>query len=411
MKVLWLTPELPYWPRGSGGSTRQFQLIRRLVERGHDVHVVAPVHPSQRDGVASLTATGATLSAALRPDSRLRETARALARRPALAPTAVRLPLNAWQVEVFWTRLRPLALRALGEQRPDVVLVEHDWAARWIRDLPLDGIPTVLGLENLSWVFHAKRAASETGRVGRAIHGLDARRFAAFDRRELARYDLLLTMSELDRERLAAITDRPDVVIPNGVDTTALVPGPPVAAPVALFTGTFAYGPNLEALRWLLADVWPRIRAAVPDAELLVVGRGVPGDVAAAAPPEVTIAGWVAEMQPWFDRARAVLVPVLSGAGTRLKVLDGLASGRPVVSTTMGAEGIALTDGRDALLADGPEAFAGAAARVLEDDALAGATGAAGRELAERRYDWGAIGDRLADALTELAQRGDGGGA
>jgi polysaccharide biosynthesis protein PslH len=99
-----------------------------------------------------------------------------------------------------------------------------------------------------------------------------------------------------------------------------------------------------------------------------------------------------------------VLVPMRSGGGTRLKVLDALASGRPLVSTTMGAEGIELTDGRDALLADEPGAFAGAAARVLGgDDALAARLGAAGRRLAEDTYDWRAIGARLAAALDGLA--------
>ena len=107
-------------------------------------------------------------------------------------------------------------------------------------------------------------------------------------------------------------------------------------------------------------------------------------------------------MQPWFDRARAVLVPMRSGGGTRLKVLDGLASGRPLISTTMGAEGIAITSGENALLKDTAEDFAQAVARTLGDDELAGRLGAAGRALAEQEYDWRAIGGRYAAMLEAL---------
>jgi polysaccharide biosynthesis protein PslH len=402
VRVLWLTPELPHWPGGSGGATRQFKLVEQLVARGDEVHVVAPVHRDQRDGARALQAAGVTLHGVDRPASRARETAAALRRRPALAADAARMPLLAWQVEVFWTALRPIALRELARLRPDVVHVEHDWAARWAAGLPR-AQPWVCGLENLSWRYYERRAAAAAG-LARLGHRIEARRFAAFDRRHLAAYDLLLTMSRLDDDLLRAVSDVPSVVIPNGVDTRALLARPLPGEPVALFTGSFGYPPNAEALAWLLTEIWPRIVARVPAARLHVVGRDVPGAVAALAGDSVTLAGWVPEMQPWFDGARVVLVPMRSGGGTRLKVLDALASGRPLVSTTMGAEGIELTDGRDALLADEPGAFAGAAARVLGgDDPLAARLGAAGRRLAEDTYDWRAIGARLAAALDGLA--------
>jgi glycosyltransferase involved in cell wall biosynthesis len=406
VRLLWLTPELPHWPGGSGGATRQFKLIEQLVARGDEVHVVAPVHPGQRDGARGLAAAGATLHAVHRPAGRAGEAAGALLRRPALALDALRLPILAWQVEVFWTSLRPIARRLLAAERFDVVHVEHDWAARWAADLP-PGPPLVCGLENLSWRYYERRAEAAGG-VAALGHRLEARRFATFDRRRLAAYDLLLTMSRLDDRLLRAVSDVPSAVVPNGVDTSALLARPLPAEPVALFTGTFGYPPNAEALVWLLRELWPQIRARVPAARLLVVGRDVPAPLAAPADDSVTLAGWVPEMQPWFDRARAVLVPMRSGGGTRLKVLDALASGRPLVSTTMGAEGVEVSDGRDALLADDADGFAAAAARVLAgDDALAQRLGAAGRRLAEETYDWRAIGARLGAELDRLVARSD----
>jgi glycosyltransferase involved in cell wall biosynthesis len=379
MRVLWLTPELPYWPGGSGGSTRQFMLIRELIARGHDVDVVAPIHHAQDP--ASLTALGAKLFATERPRSRIAETAAAVAKRPRLMVEALSLPVMAWQVEVFWTHLRERMRHAVTEHMPDVILIEHDWAARWHDDLPA-GVPTALALENLSDHYYARRG----------MH-LEARRFARFDRRYLPRYDALLTMSEEDNAIVGGH------VVPNGVDTTALHATPLPPEPTAIFTGTFSYPPNADALDWLLQEIWPKVRAELSDARLLVVGRDAPPISSAG----VEVAANVPDMQPWFDRVRAVLVPMRSGAGTRLKVLDGLASGRALVTTTMGAEGIAITPGSDALVADDPAAFAAATVRALNEPGLAEQLGASGRTLAETTYDWRQIGARLEQILTTLA--------
>jgi len=396
MRILWLTPELPYWPGGSGGSTRQFMLIRELLARGHTVDVVAPIAPAQ--DAASLRALGATLYAVNRPQSRVSETAHAIRSRPGLLADAMRMPVLAWQVEVFWTTLHARMREAVDTHMPDVILVEHDWAARWHDDLPAQ-IPTALALENLSWRYYEQRAAAASGLKAAALR-VEARRFERFDRATLDRYDALLAVSDDDARTVPLISSTPTTVIANGVDTTALTPTPLPEEPVALFTGTFGYPPNAEGLTWLLTEIWPHVRRQVPTAQLLVVGKDPP---AGSGGPGVELAGWVPAMQPWFDRARAVLVPIRSGAGTRLKVLDGLASGRALVSTAMGAEGVAIIPGEHGLIADDAQTFANAVVDVLRDDALAQHLGTTGRALAETVYDWREIGGRLEAVLAELA--------
>jgi glycosyltransferase involved in cell wall biosynthesis len=403
MRVLHVTPELPFFPGGSGGSTRQFMLLADLVRRGHEVDVVAPVAPEQRDGAATLGAAGITLHAAHRPDSRIAETGRALLRSPSLVLDAVRLPLLAWQVEVFWRSLQAPLREAVLTHVPDVIAVEHDWAARWRLDLPA-GIPLALTLENLSWHYYERRATAAGGTVSRALLTNEARRFARFDARHFDDYDVLLAMSERDRDEVAAMSTTRCEVIANGVDTRAIGAGDPAGRdPVAVFVGSFAYPPNAEALAWLLEDLWPRVLGGRPDARLVVVGRDVPPRLQEGAPAGVTFAGFVPEMSAVYDEARAVLCPMRSGGGTRLKVLEGLATGLPLVSTTMGAEGVAVTDGADVLLADEPQAFADTVVRVLGDDALAARIGTGGRALALERYDWQAIGERLEAVLASLA--------
>lgn len=404
MRVLHLTPELPFAPGGSGGSTRQFHLLSRLAELGHEVEVVAPVHESQRPGVAVLRSAGFDLRLAMRPSSRLGETLTAAARRPVIAPLAASRPLLAWQVEVFWSRLMGLATRAIHDAPPDVICVEHDWAAAWHRDLP-DGIPRVMTLHNLSWAYYEARARAAGGPRGRAL-AAEARRFRRHDARHLPAYDRLVAMSDQDREAVASVASVPCDVVPNGVDTTALRPAPEPDAgpPLFVFTGTLSYPPNAEGLAWLLRDVWPRIRGELPDARLRVVGRNPPADAVRMAGPEVELTGWVESMAPHFAAASVVLVPILSGGGTRLKVLDAMAAGRAMVSTPAGYEGVDVEPDAHLLAASDAEGFAAAAVRLAGDPGLRRTLAAAARERAVSHYDWSALGDRLAGVLEDATR-------
>ena len=407
MRLLHLTPELPYAPGGTGGATRQYQLLRGLVERGHDVAVVAPVAPAQAEGAQRLRAAGVRLyesAAALRRAQRRRS--RALARSPALVARAARDPVVAWQVEVFWSALRAeAAQRALDEQRPDVVLVEHDWAAAWWRDLPA-GLPRVLTLaEPVLALLRGPRPRRER----RPRRGARARGAPLPALRPRAPARLRPPDHDVRRGgRGAAPRAARDAAARRSPTASTRARSPPrrrrTDPPTLLYTGTLDYAPNAEGLRWLLREVWPRVAARSPEARLLVVGRNPPDDARRLAGDEVTFTGCVADIAPCFARATAVLVPLLSGGGTKLKVLDGLSSGRPVISTPIGVEGIRAEHGRHLLVAGGAEAFADAVARVLEDAGLRDRLGREGRALAERCYDWSVLSDSLEALLTDVSR-------
>ncbi len=415
MRILWLTPELPS-PLGAGGGIRQWHMLDRLLEAGHEAVVVAPVHPGERDGAARLRERGVDLRAYERPPSRVRETLALLRRRPGLLAAAARDPLIAWQVDVFWTALAEL----VPDEPFDVVNVNHDWAADWIRRIDVRGAKRVLTLENITWSYYENRAKvrGETSgirgaadRARSAAFAAEARRWRRFDLERFAGYDALVTVSEHDAELLQRETPTRVEAIPSGVDTRAIHPGPVEegAPPALIFTGTMSWPPNAEGLRWLLREVWPRVREEVPEARLLAVGGSPPEDVQrlAAADERVELPGRVPELGSWFERASVVVIPILSGAGIRLKVLDALASGRAIVSTTMGAEGAVVRDGEHVVLADEPAVFAAAVADLLRDRDRAARMGAAARTLAEQRYDWRVLGDRFEALLREML----GGGA
>ena len=406
MRLLDLTPELPVWPGGTGGSTRQFHLLRRLVELGHEVTVVAPVPSGQEHRRAALADAGIRLEGTARPPSRTRETLAAVSADPRLVARAATLPVLAWQVEVFWARLRPVARRLLAEWRPDVVVVEHDNAAGWVADVP-PPVPAVLVLHNVGWRYYESRAGAARRAAGIAL-SLEAARFRRHDARWLGRYRTLVAVSDRDRKEVGSLTRTPVAVVPNGVASDELRPlGTPAEPATLLFTGTLGHPPNAEGIRWFVERAWPAIRAARPDARLLVVGRDPPRSVRELGEREgVEVVGPVAEMAPYFARAGAVVAPLLSGGGTRLKILEALACGRAVVSTSLGCEGLELAPERELLVADDAPAFTAATLRLLDDPALCDRLAAAGRETVARLYDWRVLGDRLGEALEEAAARG-----
>jgi glycosyltransferase involved in cell wall biosynthesis len=403
VRVLQVTPELPRWPGGTGGATRQFHLLKRLAELGHDVTVVAPATEAEFEQGLELEEVGIRPLLYRRPRSRVRETATTLAQQPSLVPAVTWRPVLAWQVEVFWRHLRPLALADIRERRPDVVLVEHDYAASWAADLPED-IPKALTLHNLSWRYYESRA-NVARPASRAFLSVEARRFARHDRRQLARFGLAIAMSEADAAALRHVSDTPATVVANGVDTRELPPLPETSAPPSvLFTGTLAYPPNAEGIEWFVEHAWPAVLAGHPHAQLRIVGRGAPRAVRTLSErPGVDVVGHVPDLRPCFERATLAIVPVLSGGGTRLKAIEAMSSGRAVVSTRLGVDGLEVEPGRHALVEDDPHAVGGAVAKLLGDRALRTELAGAARELVERRYDWRVLGERLSDELAELA--------
>ena len=166
------------------------------------------------------------------------------------------------------------------------------------------------------------------------------------------------------------------------------------------------YGPNSEGIAWFAREVWPLVRAEVPDALVDVVGRNPPESVKQLdAIDGITVHGGVPEMAPYFAASNAVIVPILTGAGIRVKIVEAMAAGRAWVSTPLGAEGLELEPGRHGLVADGPRAFADSAIALLRDPELRTRIGREGRALAERRYDWRALGDELEATLAEAVAR------
>jgi glycosyltransferase involved in cell wall biosynthesis len=232
-----------------------------------------------------------------------------------------------------------------------------------------------------------------------------------YERRELARFDGILAVSDADRDTFTRLypgaISQPVHVVPTGVDTDYFEPASSDPQSRAMvFTGSMDWLPNEDAMLYFCREVLPAIRAEIPDASLAIVGRTpTPAVKKLAEEHGVTVTGRVDDVRPYMKEAAVYIVPLRIGGGTRLKIFEAMAMGKAVVSTTVGAEGLPVTDGEHVRLADEPAAFARAVVHLMRDLDERRRIEAAARALVVARYDWSAVAGELESALQRFALR------
>jgi glycosyltransferase involved in cell wall biosynthesis len=262
----------------------------------------------------------------------------------------------------------------------------------------------VLDEHNIEYEVFQRMEEGERSRVRRAFYRIEHARFRRFE--EQVWRDVAGCVLTSDREepvvRLAA-PGTPTRVVPNGVDLDYFRPADaPFEQNTLVFNGVLDYRPNLDAATHLVEEIWPEVRDRVPGARLKIVGRAGRENVERLRQPGVELTGEVPDVRQYLQGAAVVAVPILMGGGTRFKVLEGLAMEKPIVSTTLGAEGLGTVHGEHLMLADDPELFASTVVALFEDPAHGQGLGRAGRKLVEERYSWVTAGERLNDFLIEV---------
>jgi glycosyltransferase involved in cell wall biosynthesis len=313
-------------------------------------------------------------------------------------------PLVTWP---YWSRSLETKLRSLvSSGAVQILQIEHSFLAPF-RDAVPDGSPcrTILSFHN----FGETQARSMLGMHSGALEKLGllvkALLMRGWEARHAAHFDRCLVVSEIEAQRLRAGAAGTAVsLVPNGVDTAALRPLPEAAAGKRLiFVGHLRYPPNIDAVRFLARHILPALRARIPDAHLTVVGESAPRVLREfSGRDDIHLVGRAACPVPYYRDAHVAVVPLRAGGGTRLKILEAMALGRPVVSTPLGCEGLAVEDGKHLLVAKDAEDFAAAVALLLTDRALAARLTQQARALVESDYDWTAIAERLLGVYDEL---------
>jgi polysaccharide biosynthesis protein PslH len=368
-----------------------------LLRDGHRLTLVAPVVAGQED------AAGRAMDG--------------LFDRIHLVPRARRVPSLAGWIEATLSRsglriggridsgaarrLRAEIRRVLAAETFDVVHVRQLPMAAYAADLE--------GTASLLELVDAETLASARDRTGSARARIRAGVARAIERRAIRPFPVVTVVAEPDAAALRRLAPGVRVeVVPNGVDAARFHPQPEIAAiPGSIvFVGAMSFPPNVAAIRWFVDEVLPGLRSGRPDVTVTIVGRDpAPGVLALAEDPAITVTGAVDDVRRFLARAAVVIAPMVSGSGIKNKILEAMAMQRPIVATSLAAEGVAATPGLDLLVADGPAAFGAAIESLFADPDRAAAIAIAGRALVEARYTWEACAARYAALYAELAGR------
>jgi len=387
-RILFLTQILPY-PLDAGAKTRAYYVLRHLA-RSHDVTLASFVRPEDTaqaiDHLRSLCTALHTVPMVRSGLLNLRATIKA---------TASGMPLIIVRDEI--TAMQDLLRQLMDQGRFDVIHADQTSMAQYAlyarRMAPMDRRPRlVFDVHNALHRVYMQMAVDESNPLRRALYRREARALERYERGLWSQFDAAVFVSDRDRAAVGApAQDRPGLAtIPICAapgDKRLVVPNEHPRT--VLHLGTMFWPPNVQGMLWFAREVWPIVARQEPEARLVIIGRRPPAEVEAlAGDPRIEVTGYVEDPTPYLEDTAAFLVPLHAGAGMRVKIMDAWSWGVPVVTTTLGAEGIAVTDGEDALVADEAPAFAEAVLRLLRDPGLRQRLRENGHRLAQTAYNW-----------------------
>ncbi len=402
MRVAFISARVPY-PLNTGGRIRTFHLLKAVADV-HDVMLVTAVETAA--DIASLAALRDRLPALQTQVARVprRHRLSARVRRAAQSPLDP-LPL-AW-AGFRDPRFIANVTAALGRTAFDLVHCDHVQVAHALPDA--GDPPRLIDAHNVEHVLVQRLAVNERRLWRRVGMTWEASKTRRAEHATYAGFQHGIAVSEIDGARIEALAPRLRVsVVPNGVDVKAFSVAPAVRDPhLIVFVGSMDWAPNVQGVEWFVRDVLPEILRVRPAARFLVVGRRPPPAlVRALATAHVRFTGTVEDVRPFVEQAGVVVVPLLSGGGTRLKILEAWAMGKAIVSTAVGAEGLPAVHGANMLLADDPRCFAQSVTRLLDDETAVTRLGAEGRRVVEEYFAWERVAQSLLAAYSETVNSG-----
>ena len=307
--------------------------------------------------------------------------------------------------------LQPALDRVLRAKRFDIVNLEFPYLGYCdLRQAPPGEKPPSVAVDSHEIAYDlARQFAHAGGSLYRRLYA--AAYWRKLRHEELQTYgsaDGVYLCSALDETRL--LKDIPaarTAVVPNAADVEYFQPrpaDPPPDGRTVVFFGILSTIPNIDGVTHFVEAIWPRIAAAHPDARFKVIGGRPPPSLLALAGPQIELTGFVSDLRPHLASAAVLVVPLRLGGGTRLKIVEGMAMSKAIVSTSLGAEGIDAAPGRDLLIADDPAAFADAVNGLLADPARAVRIGQSARKLAVERYAWSGAAETLEDFYRRILE-------
>ena len=396
MKILFLSPTVPF-PLTDGGRIRVFNLLKQIATKNDVTLLALETQPSDAEGVAQLQQLGVQVhlvpNASTLPPVSLGTLLKAFIRRQPITVARYDLP-------PYRQKFREL----IATETFDLVHYEMFHTAQFYTETRL---PSVLSQQNVDSAIWRRLCRETVNPFYKFAYWTQQLAFQRYERMVSPKFDAVTCTSDID----AIVFQRhcaEDVIeiIPNGVDITHYQPDVSSEVPAHLiYIGSMDWYPNEDAVGFFADEVLPRIQERVPDVRFSIVGGNPSARVQKLAERKgVVVTGRVPEIKPYFAEATVFVVPLRIGSGTRLKILEALAMGKAIVSTSVGAEGLDLKDGEEIFIADEPIVFADAVTRLLTDASLRRWIGGNGRARVERDYDWRSIGEKLHSLYTKISQ-------
>ena len=399
MKVLWVKAG-GLLPPDMGGKIRSYNILKQLALR-HEITLFTfyPQHPDDQhllgDGFFRKIVP---VPLPLPPRRSIGEYLRAARMMAAGRPVTID--------KFLYPEVRRRYTEMLASTAFDVVICDFlvpGSLMRW-KTPP----PTILFTHNVEaqvWERHYKVISNP---IIKTACWLEARALAGAERRYVESADHVLTVSDNDRAAFLQFVDGSQVsVIPTGVDTEYFQPSQEPEQPDSLvFTGTMDWMPNEDGVSYFADKIFPLIRSVIPNAVFSVVGRRPPRRIQTLASSNIVVTGAVDDIRPYLAKSTVCVVPLRSGSGTRIKIFEAMAMGKAVVSTTLGAEGLPVTNGENIILADDPGDFAGQVLALLRDPLRRSQIGRTARQLVERDYGWPSVAayfDQIMQAVVKHA--------
>lgn len=401
MRILFISPSLPV-PANNGQAIRTLSIVRALRSLGHEVTFISFAQAgtsvnslplSQLCERLDIVEGGAKLTNGSR---RVDYVGRIACLLRARSHSFVRFRSRTMRMRIQWL---------LKTTRFDLIVCDSPYV---LINVPATDVPIILNCHNVEHLIVGRYAEIEKKRARKWYARIEARMVRQAEQRACGRALAAMACSDYDRELLEELRPGlPVFVVPNAVDTERNATGCAMSesAPILLFQGGMDWYPNRDAVEFFARRILPLIRAVCPDVKFVVAGRNPPADFVQefSGDPHIEITGTVPDMAPYIAAAIVVVVPLRMGSGTRIKILEACAAGKPVISTRVGAEGLQLDSEKEIVLADDPAEFARSVIALLRDPARRGEIGAAARSAIVERYSERALKRSIQSALSRFS--------
>ncbi len=386
MKTLHITSRIPY-PLDDGGAISVYHTTKSLYDAGHDVTICAlNTNKHYQDPKVMSNACTRIFTTDINTDIRISDAVRNL--------FFSRLPYN---LERFVSKEFVSMILAVLESEPfDIIQIESTFVAYMIPALrTVTTIPIVVRTQNIEYVITQRLAQNSTNLFKSWYYQLLTNRMKRFEAEIFPTADGVLTITPEDATRVQALGyTGPIAVMPAGVDTEAFVPDSSVQTePQSIFYfGSLDWAPNIEAIHWFMAEVYPKLREQLPEVTFHIGGKKPGADILQYNMLEhVTVHGNVPSAPQFMNQYTVMVVPLLSGGGMRLKIVEAMSAGVPIISTRVGAEGIIGEHGENILFAETPDDFITCIRRYMEDNVLRNKISNNARRTAETNYSWQSV--------------------